>query len=99
MPNAWPTVPGYRVDPLAGRTTVSGWFGSTVIWYCWNSGWVWGSVPFTVKVDAGSTPGAAGVPLIVAPDPVKVAGRDRPAGSAPAAMLSVPPTLWLVVSC
>ena len=30
---------------------------------------------------------------IVAPEPVKVAGRDSPAGSAPLAMLSVPPCL------
>ena len=44
-------------------------------------------------------PGAAGVPLIVVPEPVKVAGRDSPAGRAPVAMLSVPPTLWLVTSC
>lgn len=48
---AWPTVPGNRVDPLAGSTTVSDWSGSTVIWYCWYRGWVWVSVPFTVKLE------------------------------------------------
>ena len=56
-------------------------------------------MPFTVKLDVGSTPGAAGVPLMVALDPLKVAGSDTPAGSEPVRRLSVPPTVWLVVSC
>ena len=41
-------------------------------------------------------PGWAGVPPMVSPDPVKVAGRDRPGGSVPATTLSVPPAWWLV---
>ena len=35
---------------------------------------------------------------MIAPDDPKVAGRDNPGGRAPAAMLSVPPALWLVTS-
>jgi hypothetical protein len=36
---------------------------------------------------------------MVALDPLKVAGSDTPAGSEPVRRLSVPPTVWLVVSC
>ena len=53
-------------------------------------------MPWTVKVEPGSLPGWLGVPLMIAPTGPKVAGKDSPAGSAPATMLSVPPALWLV---
>ena len=50
MAKAWPTVPGNSVEPLAGSTTVSGWFGSTVIEKTWYRGWPWSPRPAAVKV-------------------------------------------------
>jgi hypothetical protein len=41
----------------------------------------------------------AWVPLMVSPEPVKVAGRDRPGGREPETTARVPPAWWLVSRC